>query len=108
MYCVPLKVWIVLLLLHTLCLQLFVAAGHVAGYRFPFRSCFSAFDCDVFSWHDLKLKKRALIMLYDVARKGILQKMTKSNEKLFFSNIELAEDFGTQHNISYDATKFEE
>ena len=47
-------------------------------------------------------------MLYDVARKGILQKMTKSNEKLFFSNIELAEDFGTQHNISYDATKFEE
>ena len=47
-------------------------------------------------------------MFEDAARKGILQKMTKSNDKLFFANIELAEDFGTQHNISYNATKFEE
>ena len=85
MYCVPLEVWIVLLLFHTLCLQLFVTAGHITGDWFAFRSGFGAFEGDVFSWHGLKLKKRAFIMSEDVARKGILQKIDQFNRKGFLS-----------------------
>jgi hypothetical protein len=48
----PLQVRVVFLLLHAFCLQLLVAAGHVAGYRFAFRTGFRAFDCDVLPWHD--------------------------------------------------------
>ena len=60
MDCVPLQVWIVFLLLHTLCLQLLIAAGHVTGDGFTFRSGFSAFECDVFSGHDVNFKKACL------------------------------------------------
>ncbi len=38
-------------------------------------------------------------MFEDAARKGILQKMINSVQKVSLTNIELAEDFGTQHNL---------
>ena len=70
---VALQMRVVLLLLHTLGLQLFVAAGHVARNGLSFGTGFRAFECDVFPGHGSGFlgfrKKRASLALVPFPRK---------------------------------------